>query len=201
MYKRIKMNGRLKRFDNYKLCFIQPISQTIMVDSPESVAFQKTIEYKELRATDPHWYFHPLLRMIDAPNPEFDRNKNTHLAYFTPLSLDEQWGDDWNDGMTGSYGDIPYDTDNNNQPIEILTMAFCLNLHPFDDEEEFYTQWKMPDDIAPYRTIQDVNRGVLPWLYAESNDCKDYVIIHAGVSPYEFVRRLKDFKRRNNIEW
>jgi calcineurin-like phosphoesterase family protein len=59
-----------------------------------------------------------------------------------------------------------------------------------------YRQWTMPNDITEYKSVQDVNRGMLPWLYAESPNGKDYIIIHAGASPYEFAKKLKDFKRK-----
>lgn len=200
MFKKINFNGHLKKYSNYKLCFIEPIEETIYVDSPETVAFMKTKDYKILKATDPHWYYDRRFRSIEVPNPEFDWHKITHQAYFTPLSLDEQWGDDWNDAMTGSYHDTPYD-DYNHEPIEILVMPFCLNIHPYnEDDDHYYRQWTMPNDITEYKSVQDVNRGMLPWLYAESPDGKDFIIIHAGASPYEFANKLKYFKRKHSLE-
>ena len=198
MFKKININGKLKRFDDFKLCFISPIPETILVDSPESVAFQKTKEYKELRTRDKHWYTDYRLRMIDIPNPEFDRDKTTHNAYFTPLSLDVQWGDDWNDSLQGSYADLPYDHDDNGVPIEILVMQFSLNLYPFEDDN-FHTQWSLPDDISRNICTRDVNRGIVPWLYAEFWENKDFLMIHAGVPPQEFAKKLKDFKKRNGL--
>lgn len=80
-------------------------------------------------------------------------------------------------------------------------MPFCLNIHPYnEDDDHYYRQWTMPNDITEYKSVQDVNRGMLPWLYAESPNGKDYIIIHAGASPYEFAKKLKEFKRKHSLE-
>ena len=195
-------------FKDYKLCYIDEIPETYSDYTPESKKIMESEEYKkwyqeykeyrdkELPETgwstfnwnDCPWYHD--IEMKCYPNP--DRELGTHYAYFTPLDLSEQWGDDWNDAPYDCNAGVPYD--------EITLETEERDGLRFATKRKEYTILMIPFSVGNkcsfpseygYNTpfcVQDINNTAVAWMY----NGKD--VIHAGVNPYEFVEKLKKFQ-------
>ena len=150
--------GKLKDFQNFKLCYVDEIPKTYMDYTTESKALMQTEEYKEYmkkrreyldellkknghvsshdyddyaREHDPEHKFHT--DMQDYPTPDI-LDGYTHYLYFTN-DLEKQWGDDWDDAPYEYNAETPYDHD-----TEIIIIPICLtyfSLNDLDDDKEF----------------------------------------------------------------
>lgn len=97
------------------------------------------------------------------------------FAYFTPRSLTEQWGDDWNDAPYEHNAGHPYEDD-------IIKVAFDGD---FDAPSEGYTN-------SPY-SVEQINRGAVAWLRTSRwSSRKPFVAISAGVNILEFCRLIRE---------
>jgi len=102
-------------------------------------------------------------------------------AYFTFKSLDEQWGDDWNDA--------PYE---------------CNAGDPYWDEEgdivkvAYDGEFETPDHNyrnSPY-SVERINKGVVAWL--DNTSCmsgkelkEKGMVIMAGTTLPDFIKKIK----------
>lgn len=195
-------------FTDYKLCYIDEIPETYSDWTEESKKLMESEEYKKWKqeydafrdkmvkehgiysynpTTDnPYWN---RLTMEELPNPE--REHGRFYAYFTPLDLKEQWGDDWNDAPYDCNAGIPYD--------EITLETEEKDGLRFATKRKEYTIIMVPFDVSyncvfpseyGYNTpfsVQDINNTAVAWMYNGES------VIHAGVNPYEFVERVKKF--------
>ena len=199
----------------YRLCYIDGINPTYNDYTPEAKAYRETDEWKEqdrlrdeklhrqgyMSYDDPEfgYWTNPVLKkgaeMQEYPNPDYMEGKQEYYAYFTPETLDEQWGDDWDDAPYECNAEIPYDSnhkekDENGKWVEynIIRVPFMLN---FDG-------WKvvMPKDYgynSPF-SVRDINAGAVAWVYYKGKNgksCEGTITIQAGVGPNEFIRKVE----------
>ena len=129
------------------------------------------------------------LQSQDYPNPSFHKGQAELYAFFTEVSLGEQWGDDWDDA--------PYEY-NAGEPYDDVFQGDCRIEHqvikvPFYIRHDGYDV-KMPEDYgynSPF-AVDDINSGAVAWIFARSlkPKCANGIAIHAGVNPYEFFERV-----------
>ncbi|WP_179709403.1 hypothetical protein [Paraburkholderia bryophila] len=97
-------------------------------------------------------------------------------AYFTRLPLDQQWGDGWERVPYEQHAGAPY-TDS---PEQILTVAFDGPLYTPDlgyDGKE--------------RSVNEINRGEIPWLRTQSFVSNAPIHIMAGATLESFVEEVE----------
>jgi hypothetical protein len=201
MYTTKKLNEiDFKKYKNYKLCLIESIPETIYDYLPgvkEKYADILGLPWEEYQKVREQF------DKQEQPNPDYKKGEFEYWAYFTPLKLDEQWGDDWGDSYYDGCESAPYDKivteveernglkiAKNVKEVEILKVPF----HTYS----YHT--KFPYDYAHHGqfSIEDINRGVVAWLYDSTFDNK-YVIIHAGCSPRNFKKFLGEIKKNNQL--
>lgn len=204
MYTTIKPEDA-KKYDKLKLCYIDSIPKTYWDYTPEAKAYRETDEWKEqdrlreekfhrektMSSDDPDfgYWANPVLRhgaeSADYPNPEYIPGKQEYYAYFTPISLDKQWGDDWNDipyeHNVGEPYDDYWDDDKNRIEVEIVQVPFYV----------FHDGWSVmfPEDWCGYNSpfsVEDINGGAVSWIY----DRNSKTGIQAGCNPREFFEKL-----------
>lgn len=216
MYTTIKKEDvdKYDKLKKYKLCYIDEINQTYYDYTPEAKAYRETEEWKEqdrlreeklhregcMSSDDPEFglWANPVLKrgseVQEYPNPEYIEGKQEYYAYFTPLELEEQWGDDWDDSPYEHNAEIPYDSkyeerDENGRwkEYEIIRVPFYVD------------SWKvmLPKEWghggnSPF-CVRDINAGAVAWIFCtgdERKSNKGSVAIHAGCSPKEFVEKI-----------
>lgn len=98
-------------------------------------------------------------------------------AFFTDQPIDKQWGDDWDDAPYQHNAGNPYTHDGQ----RVIRVAFEADL---DTPHE----WELN---GPY-SVQDINKGVVPWLVTSRYSTKNDIIkIFAGCTLAEFVREIR----------
>ena len=207
--------------ENYKLCYVDSISKTYSDWSPETKEWMKTDEYKKMRDereayrqeqiklngfyserydwSDPYNVKHV---MMDYPNPEYIRGEQEYYAYFTPISLEEQWGDDWDDSpyecnAGEPYDDIVLETKTIESGINVVTKTeeYEILRVPFVVEKDSW-RVKFAEDWgynSPF-CVRDINAGAVAWIFARGDDGKspkNAVAVNAGISPAEFVDKIE----------
>ncbi len=107
------------------------------------------------------------------------------LAYFTTQSLQDQWGDDWNDAPYDCNAGTPYTYDDrrkDKEPYEIVTVAFTTQLDtPSVDRSGIYRNSKY--------SVEMINNKEIPWLYDEFNEIQ--LKVWAGISLPDFLMLSK----------
>ncbi|MBP5172943.1 MAG: hypothetical protein J6037_04470 [Bacteroidales bacterium] len=164
------------RYKDYKLCYIDDIPETCSGDSLSRKAHGMTDE--DLRK--------------EYPNPDYISGMQTLSAIFTPVPLEMQWGDDWDDTTYECNAGSPYDYYHNekgeSEEIELLEILFYL--------PKQYGDITFPRDYgfnSPF-SIRDINAGAVAWIYYrddERNPCTGPVAICAGCSPSDFVEKIR----------
>ena len=107
------------------------------------------------------------------------------FAYFTTQSLNDQWGDDWNDAPYEHNAGTPY------------------RYHPVADKREGKAPWKIykiafdgpfvqPCDghVNSEHSVQSINESHGWWLKTD-RWCATHVRIDAGVTLGEFIKLIK----------
>ena len=209
MYKNITKDDIYNNdYSDYKLCYINTVPETNSDWDEDTKKLFESDGYKKWEKEreeyrkkcleenrgfsynpereNPYW---DLMHMKEYPNPELEHGH--YKAYFTPLPLNEQWGDDWNDAPLDCNAGIPYDdvideTEEkdgirfvkNSHEIEILTVLF-------DADCRF--PWSYGYN-SPF-CVDDVNKHAVAWMYDGEN------VILAGVSPKEFIEKLEKFSK------
>ena len=206
-----------KRLKGYKLCYIDDIPETYYDYTPEAKAYRETDEWKEqnrlrdeklrreghMSSNDPEFgiFTNPILsrgsECKDYPNPLYIPGKQEFFAYFTPIGLDEQWGDDWDDAPYEYNAGEPYDSlyedkDENGKWVEYEIIEI-----PF-----FVDSWKavQPKEWGGCNSpfcVKDINGGAVAWLYYPGEERKTNrgsVAICAGDNPFDFIKKLKKIK-------
>lgn len=100
------------------------------------------------------------------------------FAYFTKKELSEQWGDDWNDAPYEHNAGEPYEDSEG----DIFKLAYTSALETPEDRNY---------GNSPY-SVKYLNDCHIPWLYDETTGAE----IYAGVTPLDFISRIKDNKGR-----
>lgn len=205
MYTTIKSED-VKKYSNLKLCYIDGINRTYWDLTPEAKAYRETDEWKEqdrlrdeklrregcMSSDDPEfgWYANAILRRggesEDYPNPEYVPGKQEYYAYFTPISLDKQWGDDWNDSPYEYNAEIPYDDyreGDERVEVEIVRVPFYI---PYDGgwHIRFPKDWGGCN--SPF-SVEDINGGAVAWIF----DKERKIVVPAGCTPEEFVEKIE----------
>ena len=172
-----------EKYKDYKLCYIDDIETTYSDWDEESQAIINSPNFSWEKEHEMFGYNSPRLNLKDYPNPDYIEEKQEKYAYFTPISLDKQWGDDWNDTPFEHNAGIPYDNDyndrNNRIEITIIKIPFYLDYHA-----KYAGDWGYNSPFS----VQEINRGVVAWIYLESK--KDYDTIFAGDSIEKFIKTI-----------
>lgn len=158
-------------YSDYKLCYVD--------DIPNS--------YDTYDDVQKEW--------IEVPNPEYIEGKQEYYAYFTPIDLDEQWGDDWDDYPYEYNAETPYDSKyeekdekGNWKEYEIIKVPF----HVDSWKVYFPKEWGCQGN-SPF-CVRDINAGAVAWVYYAGKDGKSgrgSVAIHAGANPFEFIEKIE----------
>ena len=184
MFTVIQKNQVSEALNNYFLCFISLIPETVLDYTIEAKSFMASdygIELKRKRDEEMkkaleetgHYTFRPdeytyRTPMHEVPNPEYDEETRTHYAFFTPNPVLEQWGDDWDDELH-SAGE-PYD-EMDKREVEIIEIPFKVN--------EDYMNLPAEDHFS----ARDINERAVAWIHDTRHHCS----ILAGATPLEFV--------------
>jgi hypothetical protein len=225
MYTTIKKEDAVK-YDKLKLCYVDEINQTYWDYTPEAKVYRETEEWKEqdrlrteklhregfLSSNDPEfgWGNNLILERgsegKNYPNPEYIEGKQEYYAYFTPVPLNKQWGDVWDDAPYEYNAEIPYDDvyDENDEraEIEIVRVPFYI---PYDGgwSIRFPKDWGGDNSLF---CVRDINAGAVAWIFCHGGHRKsntDSVAIHAGCSPSEFVEKINkinEFKKEDEAD-
>ena len=128
--------------------------------------------------------------------PFGDEDETIHYqAYFTPIDLKDQWGDDWDDAPYEHNAEEPYDDycDNEGQhEINIYVVHFAVTK---EVDETLLT----PSDFlycsyGSNVSVSQINSGMVAWMYVrESYKACDGFAIQAGTLIADFVGKIKKF--------
>jgi hypothetical protein len=106
-------------------------------------------------------------------------------AYFTTKSLEDQWGDDWNDAPYEHNAGTPYefrgyDKERGDTPWKITKVYYEGR---FDTPDE----WVRNSNYS----VEQINNKVVPWLTGSKyTDLEGKVAIWAGIPIEEFCRTI-----------
>ena len=210
MYRNItKEDIFIDDYSNYKLCYIEPISEEISDWDEETKKLLESKEYKEwlslrekrrkeMSEKGLSYSYNPAydcpfwdqMNMVTFPNPELKYGK--YRAYFTPQNLSDQWGDDWDDAPMEYNAGIPYDT-----VTDEIKEEACLRIVTKSHEIEILTflfdavcnfPWSYGGGNSPF-CVDDVNKQAVAWMY------NGKATILAGVNPKEFIEKLEQFDK------
>lgn len=110
-----------------------------------------------------------------------------YKLYFTPIRLEDQCGDDWEDAPYEHNAEIPYDSDY----VDGKWVSHTILVISFYVKEKDWL--KMPCDFfsnSPY-SVFDINSGAVSWLYYQSigKACNGYAVL-AGMTPIEVAWKI-----------
>lgn len=189
----------MEKYKGYKLCYVDTISSTVFDydEDARKIMASPDFSWDDYRWGTPKSH---LLRMCDQPNPDFELNEKEFMAYFTPASMDEQWGDDWDDAPYEHNAGIPYDdlwVNDKRVEIEILQVPFAIKSYNF----------RLPNDMgfggnSPF-AVADINHGAVAWIYdviSRKNKSK-YVAIQGGDNIKTFANKLDRIRINNKDIW
>lgn len=189
----------MEKYKGYKLCYVDAISPTVFDydEQARKIMSAPDFSWDEYRWGTPKCH---LLRMCDQPNPDFELNEKEFMAYFTPASMDEQWGDDWDDAPYEHNAGTPYDdiwVDKVRTEIEILQVPFAVKSYNFRLPNDFGYGGNSPFAVA------DINHGAVAWIYdAVSRKTKSkYVAIQGGDDVETFADKLDRIRINNEDIW
>ena len=189
----------------YKLCYVDFIPETYCDYRPEikeKYKFLEDMPYNEFREIA--WKY-PEYKMENIQNPDYVPGEKELYAYFTPIELSEQWGDDWNDAPyehnAGSpYDDIIVETEEKNG-LKFATKVehYGIIMIPFAVKSFYY---KLPKDYDycgnSNFSVDMINSGAVAWIYDPADGkMKNMTSIHAGCTIYEFLQKLKRIEKCN----
>lgn len=128
----------------------------------------------------------------DVRDCEGDAIFYTYWLYFTPIRMEDQWGDDWDDAPYEYNAEKPYDSDYvDGKWVEhnILVLDFAV-------KPEDYLE--LPCDYSSY-CVADINSGKVAWLFKPSDGkCCNGIAVHAGLSPEEVMWKIGHLMFRDN---
>ena len=211
----IKKSGQWE-LAGYKLCYIDSIAETYRDYTPDAKAYRETDEWKEqhrlreekfqreghMSSYDPQFGFmhNPVLdrgsEIQDYPNPEFIPGEQEYYAYFTPIDLSDQWGDDWDDAPYEYNAGVPSDSEKDKdgewKEYEIIKVPFYVRFDGWNV--------KQPRDWGGSNSqfcVRDINAGAIAWIYAKGEERKtcDGIAVHAGMNPLEFIDRVQKINK------
>ena len=208
----------------YKLCYIDEIPQTYYDYTPEAKAFRETDEWKEqdrlrdekfkrervLSSDDPEFGYQSneiLSRGAETqeyPHPDYIPGKQEFYAYFTPLELKDQWGDDWDGSPYEHNAGAPYDSIHDKMNSYGGRKEYEIIKVPFYVDDWVYQPKEWGGYSSPW-CVRDINGGAVAWLYREGTQRKssgEAIAVHAGVTPFEFWDKVRGMmKLTENSAW
>jgi hypothetical protein len=101
-----------------------------------------------------------------------------YRAWFTPLPLDEQWGDDWDDVPYEHNAGIPYQ---HRYKIDVR-IPIKLKTIVFENRGENNEWFAMPSDKGQFSVKQINDEKKVPWLMGVGKS------LYAGASPKDLER-------------
>ena len=189
----------------YKLCYVDSIPRTTFGYRPEikeKYKFLEGLSYEEYKNVS--WKY-PEYRMEDLPNPEYIPGEHELYAYFTPIELSKQWGDDWNDAPYEYNAEIPYD-DVILETEEKDGLKWATKIDHYDIIQIPFAvksyNWKLPRDYSyggnsPF-SVDMINSGAVAWIYDSADGkMKNMTSIQAGTTIPEFISKLERIKEKN----
>lgn len=100
------------------------------------------------------------------------------FAYFTTQSLDEQWGDDWEDTPYEHNAGEPYQSrEGCETPWEILKVAFS---------SDYYRLPHTNHHNSPF-SVRGINAGAVAWIFFPFEN----IAINAGESLPTFIQKVE----------
>lgn len=164
MYLEVALTDNLKKYSNYKLCYVESIS------------------WANMNAED---------RQYKAP--AYIKGKQEYIAYFTPIDLSLQRGEDWDTQCSES--EPPYDTivndDGSISELNILVLPFAVHSYgPTFAMDAWRYYW---DGVS----VIDINNKAVSWIYDYNEDNNKSVAIYAGVCPHKFKKLLNEIRKNN----
>lgn len=199
-------------YSNYKLCYIDSISETEWGVHPDDKEEYEKHSYEDFK-NNPGLYHE--FRFGDWDNPDYNKETATHYAFFTPKDLEDQWGDDWNDAPYEHNAGWPYDIDivevnENNvatkiEEYDVLQVSFALRSY----------NYTLPCDNhlnSPW-SVQDINSDAVAWIYdvvsvedgingkGQKVYKRAYTTVHAGINPYDFNTKINRINELNKTAW
>lgn len=166
----------LKKYDRYHLCFIDEIPETVLTYTK----FAKEIMSKPDYVPGTEY-----LDTTETPNPEYIPGESELHAYFTPLPLDEQTGEDWDYSPYTESAELPDDED-----VEILCVKFAVHSYSY----VLPSAWG--HDRSAFN-VYDINGGAVAWIFDRNVDTNKSTAIYAGVNPEEFFEKLSEIEAIN----
>lgn len=209
--------GSKKRWNGYKLCYIDEIPETYYDYTPEAKAYQETEEWKNedrrreekfrregrMSSNDPEFsiFTNPILKRgaecQDYPNPQYIPGEQTLFAYFTPKPLGKQWGDDWDDAPYDCNAGRPYDDEvlevNANRVVTKIEEYVILQVMFYLPQDSWSVKYPLDYGFNTPFCVRDINGGAVAWVYYKGknyNSCKGAISIHAGCDPWEFMDKV-----------
>lgn len=204
------------QFEQYKLCYIDKVPKMVWDYTPDARAYRETEEWKAedrrrdeklkregcMSSDDPEFsiFTNRILSRGSQcqyyPNPEYIPGEQTLSAYFTPIALENQWGDDWEDAPYEYNAGIPneneYDENGNLIEIELLKVLFYLPKHSWDIKFPRDYGW----DNSPF-CVRDINAGAVAWIYYRGKGgktCRGALAIYGGCNPTEFMEKIRQIQ-------
>lgn len=218
MYKDIdEKSAKTEDFSQFWLCYIEEIPKTYSDWAPETLAYMKTEEYakwkerrEQLCRENPlgspiSWDLNPMLNLQDYPNPDFIKGHQEFYAYFSPVSKEEQWGDDWDDIPYEHNAEIPYDdiiletrpsTAYEGLNVATKVRAYEVLRLPFWVDNDGLAV-RFPKDWGQYGNspfcVRDINAGAVAWIFAKTGKAKSSsgIAITSDDSPKTFIEKLE----------
>lgn len=114
-----------------------------------------------------------------------------NFAWFTSIDLKSQWGDDWDDAPYEHNAGEPYE----DHYVTSDGKRDRVNHHLL--KVSWDGPYSTPNVVgAPNSTwsIQGINAGCVAWLIPDVWNSAEYVVepIHAGVTIFEFIRKIRN---------
>ncbi len=134
-------------------------------------------------------------------------NDEPHLLklYFTPLSLEDQWGDDWDDAPYEHNAEPPYTQNYKAESlgvwdgcahypkIEIKTLFLEIS----DWNQEFFTP-RTGYSNSRY-SVQDINLGMVPWVTVKEFG-KPNIYLRAGMEYSSLIKQCQEIGIKVYVE-
>lgn len=128
----------------------------------------------------------------------FDDDDETihYQAYFTPIDLKDQWGDDWDDAPYEHNAEEPYDDyyDENDAKHEINIYVVHFTVQKEVDETLLTPRDFCYGSYGSSVCVAQINSGMVAWMYSrEGYKACDGFAIQAGTLIADFVGKIKKF--------
>lgn len=128
--------------------------------------------------------------------PFDDEDETIHYqAYFTPIDLKDQWGDDWDDAPYEYNAEEPYDDywDGNDAKHEINIYVVHFTV-PKGEKTLLTPRDFCVGNYGSSVSVSQINSGMVAWLYArESYKTCDGFAIQSGTTIDAFVGKINNF--------